>query len=450
MTSGKSIEHQRIRKDTLALCDIGNRFVGTPGETEARAFIKRRFSDIGLVDVREEPFEVATYVPRLARCELVGSASPRALVCVGLQFTDSGTVEAEAVALGELDGPEDLESAVRAAGGVEGRIPVLATSYPYLFSEALVARGAVGMIVISDAPDGYVFHLNAMMYPSLAGEPNGTVLPVPGVTVEKQDGAYLLEHLSSGRGRVRILHEADYETVMTANVIGELRGAGSDEHVVLGGHYDSQLEGVGASDNASGIASVLEVARVLAERPLHRSLIFVAFADEEAGFRGSADYCRRHAAEIGRTRGMINIDAPGWAPSKRSLHADPEIMSFAIESAAMVNWKPDESFDASLFPGSDHNPFIDAGVPACFFWRHPPRHPYYHTAGDTPQLLDFKVIAETAEVARATSQRLATIRKLDLGRARPSRRWLDLRPETLAGEAGAKRQRAHSKEAENE
>ncbi|MCG8545052.1 MAG: M20/M25/M40 family metallo-hydrolase [Alphaproteobacteria bacterium] len=441
------IEHQRIRDDTLSLCDIGNRFAGTPGEVEAREFIKQRFSDLGLVDVREEPFEVATYRPRLAKCELVGSASRRSLLCAGLQFTESGSVEADAVLLGRLKGPNDVDAVVREAGGVDGRIAVIATSYPYLFSEALVARGAVGMVVTSDAPDGFVCHLNAMMYPSLAGQPNGTRLPVPGVTVEKEDAAFLLEHLSSGSGRVRLMHEADYEMIVTANVIGELRGRESDESVVLGGHYDSQLEGVGASDNASGIACTLEIARVLAEKPLHRSLVFAAFGDEEGGFRGSTSYCRRHAAEINRTRGMVNIDAPGWAPSKRSLHAEPEIMSFAVESAAAVNWKPDESFDASLFPGSDHNPFIDAGVPACFFWRNPPRHPYYHTAGDTPQLLDFKVIAETAEVARATSERLASIRELQLGRARPSQRWLDLRPETLAGQTSAKLRPAHPKEA---
>ena len=444
------IEHRRIRDDTLALCDVGNRFAGTPGESEAREFIGQRFSSLGLVNVREEPFEVATYRPRLARCELLGTASRSALVCVGLQFSDSGTVESEAVYLGRLDDQSEVEAAVHQAGGIDGRIAVLGTSYPYLFSEALVARGAVGMVVTSDAPDGHVCHLNAMMYPSLAGRPNGTRLPVPGVTVERQDAELLLQHISSTKGRIRIAHEADYETIVTANVVGELIGTDSDESVVLGGHYDSQLEGVGASDNASGIASLLEIARILAEKPLRRSLIFAAFADEEGGLRGATDFCRRHAADMGRTRGMVNIDAPGWAPSERSLHADPEILSFAIESAATVNWQPEEKLDASLFPGSDHNPFIDAGVPACFFWRHPPRHPYYHTAGDTPGLLDFKVIAETADVARATVARLASIEQLGLGRARPSRRWLDLRPETLAGETGGKLPRAYPKEAENE
>lgn len=126
---------------------------------------------------------------------------------------------------------------------------------------------------------------------------------------------------------------------------------------------------------------------------------------------------------------MVNIDAPGWSPSKRSLHADPAIRQFARDSAASVNWIPYEELDASAFPGSDHNPFIDAGVPACFFWRHPPRHPYYHTAGDRPDILDFRIVGETVEAASATINRLASTEDIRLGRSRPSRRWLDLRPD---------------------
>ncbi len=426
-------ETDRIVSDTLALCEIGNRFAGTPGEVEARGFIRGRFADLGLSSVREEPLEVSTYRPRVSRCVLAGTSSEASLVSVGLQFTASGSVESEAVALGDLNSEADLEAAVSSVGGVSGRIAVLGTSYPYLFSEALVARGAVGLVVTSDAPDGHVCHLNALMYPALAGRPNGTLLAVPGVTVERSDAVRLLEHISPGGasrvgGRIRIDHEAEYETIVTANVVGVLAGRGSEESVVLGGHYDSQLAGVGASDNASGIASLLEAARVMADSRPYRSVVFAAFADEEGGLRGATDYCRRHAATLERTVGMVNIDAPGWAPSKRSLHADPAMRAFAMESAGQLGWVPDEDLEASLFPGSDHNPFIDAGVPACFYWRHPPRHPYYHTAGDEPSLLNFGVIAETARVAQATVQRLADTEQLNLGRARPTKRWLDLRP----------------------
>ena len=184
-----------------------------------------------------------------------------------------------------------------------------------------------------------------------------------------------MEHVRVSSRRIRVVHDAHYEVVTTANVVGELAGTGgTGERAVIGGHYDSQLEGVGASDNASGIASLLEVANVLAERSLHRRLVFVAFADEEGGFRGSTHYCRLHRDSLERTIGMVNLDAPGWAPSQRSLHADASIRTLAVETARRVDWSPDEEMDASLFPGSDHNPFIDAGIPACFFWRHPP-HP---------------------------------------------------------------------------
>jgi Zn-dependent M28 family amino/carboxypeptidase len=68
--------------------------------------------------------------------------------------------------------------------------------------------------------------------------------------------------------------------------------------------------------------------------------------------------------------------------------------------------------DAAMFPGSDYNAFIDAGIPACLFWRYPPEHPYYHSAGDTPDRLDFEVLADTASIAAKVAWRLATDSRL--------------------------------------
>ena len=423
------IRYERIRNDAAALCEIGNRFVGNAGEAEAREFVARRFREVGLDNVREEWFEVATYRPRSARCELIGVSSRSVLACVGLQFTGAGDVESEAVDLGALREWSDLDRALARTGGVDGRVAVLKCPYPYLFTERLVAEGAVAIVDVSEAIGGHICHLNAMMYPALAASPNGTRLPIPGVTVERRDAERLVEHIRVRSRRIRVVHDARYEAVTTANVVGELAGDGeADEKAVIGGHYDSQLEGVGASDNASGIASLIEVAAVLADRRLRRDLVFAAFADEEGGFRGSTQYCRAHRETLATTVGMVNLDAPGWAPSERSLHADRAIRELAIETARRVDWSPDEEMDASLFPGSDHNPFIDAGVPACFFWRHPPTHPYYHTGGDTLDLLDFRVVADTARVACAMIERLGTEPTLDLGRSKPLRRWLDLRP----------------------
>jgi Zn-dependent M28 family amino/carboxypeptidase len=74
-------------------------------------------------------------------------------------------------------------------------------------------------------------------------------------------------------------------------------------------------------------------------------------------------------------------------------------------------------FDARQFQFSDNSPFTDAGVPACWVWEFPPIHPYYHSSGDTRDLVDPGRLAETAGVTARIVQRLATS-DADLGRAR--------------------------------
>lgn len=414
-----------IRNDTAALCRIGNRFVGTEGEGRARDYIRERMTAVGLEDLRIDRFEVATYSPHRAECVLL-AASPRTLRCVGLQFTGSGTSEADAVVLGELEDNADLDQRLRDVEPIAGKIAVMKTSYPYLFVAALRERGAIGVVLLGDAPDGLCRNLNAMMYPALVKEPNGAHHPIPGVSLSASDSELLLKHVATG-GRVRIVHEAAYPIVETANVIGQISGTGAGE-VVMGAHYDSQLDGVGASDNALGVSCVIEIARVLREKAHLRKIVIAAFADEEAGFRGSADYVRRYGGKLADTVGMVNLDALAWAPAARSLHADPAMMDYASACADAVGWKVENYADASLFPGSDHNPFIDAGVPAAFFWRNPPTHPYYHTSGDSLERIDFNVALDTARVAAHMVERLANDRTLPFDRSKPTKRWVDLRP----------------------
>ena len=414
-----------IRNDTTALCRIGNRFVGSEGESRARDHIGDRMAAAGLENLRIDRFEVATYVPRRAECVLPG-ASPRALRCVGLQFTGSGIVEADAFVLGELDDDADLDRLLRTVGPAAGKIAVMKTSYPYLFVGALRERGVIGVVLLGDAPDGLCRNLNAMMYPALVKEPNGAHHPIPGVSLSASDSGLLLKHVAAG-GQVRIVHEASYPIVETANVIGEIPGTGAGE-VVMGAHYDTQLDGVGASDNALGVSCMIEIARVLRITPHLRKIVVAAFADEEAGFRGSADYVRRYGQNLAATAGMVNLDALAWAPAARSLHADPAMMDYALACAEQAGWKVESRADASLFPGSDHNPFIDAGVPAAFFWRHPPTHPYYHTSGDSLERIDFDVALDTARVAAQMVEKLANDPALPFDRSRPTKRWIDLRP----------------------
>ena len=95
------------------------------------------------------------------------------------------------------------------------------------------------------------------------------------------------------------------------NLEAVLSGTSLAEGIVLiGAHYDTVSESPGANDNASGVAALLEIARLLAAKPLARSVRFVAFVNEEAPFfytwkMGSHRYARRAHALPGNHRLLL-------------------------------------------------------------------------------------------------------------------------------------------------
>jgi peptidase M28-like protein len=383
----------------------------------------------GLQAVWEEPVLVLGYEPQTAR--LVVTSRDADLPAVGLQFTAAGSVTGPGVYLGELRSEDEIERLEARGVSLQGSIAVFHSIYPYLVLPELIRRGVSGAVVISDAPGELIGRYTAQLYPpALPPDFAGRPLSIPGVVVSGVAARELVLDLSLDGDELVLVHAAGYRTVETANVVGIVDGRMPESLVVVGAHYDTQLESPGACDNASGVAALVEIASAAASgaQPL-RTIVFVAFADEEHGCAGSTAYCVSHSDELESTVAMVNLDALGWArPGRRALYSDPAIRDLAYETAEEAGWEPEEELEASLFPGSDYNPFIDAGVPAAFYWRYPPGHPYYHTAGDVPELLDMSVVTETASVAARLVHRLANDERLALGRSRPSRRWLDLRP----------------------
>jgi len=113
------------------------------------------------------------------------------------------------------------------------------------------------------------------------------------------------------------------------NVIGVLRGrsrARRGQVIVVGAHYDHLGPGGfgalddpdstgkvhnGADDNASGTTALLEVARRLVQRPLDRSVVFIAFSGEELGALGSDYYVKHATVPVESIAAMLNMDMVG-------------------------------------------------------------------------------------------------------------------------------------------
>jgi Peptidase family M28 len=413
-----------LRRDVERLAALGPRFAGTAGEERGRAFVREVLAAALPGAVHEEEFDHLAYRPGGATCQVLGSDLD--LPCAGLQSTAAGVVEAEAIYVGSGDeatiamleqggdaGADDGASATGAggprAGILAGRIAVVRSGVPMTVVPGLVERGVAGIVVIGGAPDGLVQHFTATFYPPPLAPPwEGRVLPVPGVTVEAEAGERLLALLSTGPVGLRLEHRATYETATSANVVAEIPGTEQGAaRVVVGAHYDTQLESPGAADNATGLAALLGIARAWTGLRPRRTIELVGFGVEEPAAWGASHFvAMRDPASIAA---MINLDALGPPiDATRTIVADPRLAPFAAESTAATGWEVEQQLDARDFPYADHAPFIAAGIPAAWIWRYPPPHPYYHSSGDTPRWVNFTRLAEDAAASAFTAFRLAT------------------------------------------
>ena len=83
-----------------------------------------------------------------------------------------------------------------------------------------------------------------------------------------------------------------------------------------------------------------------------------------------------------------------------------EVKPFVVARVREIGWEPEVFTDSGVFSG-DHSPFVNSGVPACWIWRFPPQHVYYHSAGDVPESLDMDLVTETANVISYSALSLA-------------------------------------------
>ena len=181
------------------------------------------------------------------------------------------------------------------------------------------------------------------------------------------------------------------------NVIAQKIGSVSpDDWYIICGHYDSTSNdpmnnAPGGDDNGSGAAGVLETARVLKDIETEASVLFIAFGAEEQGMIGSKAYVAdlKKNGDLSKVKAVLNMDMIGYLNSgKWDILLEGEPVSewmINIISDTVTEYSLNLIVETSLIAwGSDHEPFLNEGVPAVLLIEHEyDENPNYHRTTDT-------------------------------------------------------------------
>lgn len=271
----------------------------------------------------------------------------------------------------------------------------------------------------------------------VAGEP-----PLARVTLTPELQALLQ---TSVEGTASLAIRGRVQALQSVNLLGRLTGSDPTlrgQAILIGAHLDhlGKPGGVlhpGADDNASGVAAVLELARVLAMSPVRpkRTILFAFWTGEEEGKFGSGHYTRHPRWPLAATQAYLNLDMIGhpWTPQElRELVSDPSlkapekfleglqpthftepglasshrdlgpIVARAGRGTGMslhLDWTDGKS------GGSDYRDFARLNVPFLRFFGD--YFPDYHKPGDTLDQLDPEQVRRMARLVLATAWLLA-------------------------------------------
>jgi len=223
---------------------------------------------------------------------------------------------------------------------------------------------------------------------------------------------------------IQITLKADvHRAVKTVrNVVGYLPGE-TDEHVVVGAHYDHLGMGeqfsmapsmigkphLGADDNASGSAGVIELARWMGAQPKRRrGVLFMTFAGEELGLLGSSYYVNHPILPIEKAVAMINMDMIGRIKDGRVFVGGTGTGASFGELLKQLPQPEGFQFDLSETAGygsSDHTSFTTKQVPVLFFFSG--LHGDYHKPSDTWEKINAKSAAQLLGYIGGALQHLA-------------------------------------------
>ncbi|MEW6042279.1 MAG: M28 family peptidase, partial [Elusimicrobiota bacterium] len=174
----------------------------------------------------------------------------------------------------------------------------------------------------------------------------------------------------NGVKNIKLRVDALHKRTKSANVIGEIRGNSPDAGIiVITCHHDTQCNNQGADDNASGVVSVLFLARIMAKRNYRHTIRFLSCGTEEQLSPGSSSYVLSHKKELKNIAFICNIDAISSVLGHTILGgACTPRLGKEICKTFRRNGLP-VRYNEEVTPFADHFAFTVFGIPAIWIHR---------------------------------------------------------------------------------
>jgi aminopeptidase YwaD len=389
--------------------DVGPRPDGSDADRRLVDYIERKLRDMGLSPARH-PIPVPVVVGAETRLEVV---APERLEVAAIAHLRSGLTPADGVEA-PLVFCGRAFAADLAGLDVAGRIALAYEEVPYDTDapgmvgwhlekiHRLRDKGAAAVVFCTRRND------NEITTWGLYGL-DKRVDDIASVGIGFRDFERLREACGRGPVVARLIHHGVVEQ-RDADVLSALlpgSDLASEEVVFIGGHHETVPGCGGVNDNGSGIAIMLEAARLLAPRRRRRSIRFLVTCGEESGCWGSQFYLDGISAGA-RIRAVLNVDQVAGTDVRLIGHGTPWLNTLLIEvaeGAGLVLRTTHEEPKVAAILG-DAEPWWQAGHPAAMlsgWWS----DPAYHTRADTIRLVNPNYLKTWCDLLAAATDRLA-------------------------------------------
>ncbi len=384
-----AIEGKSIFRTIEEICSFGPRWMGSKGADAVKKYIAAAFAAAGRTP--ETPsFRYLSYTPGPASLQIDGN--PMTCEPVALAPSTASPLEGPVLYGGQCR-EEDLRLLAQSGADLSRSIVLSDNLRTFVAYPAVEAAGAAGFISMTNLPDNTI-RCGCARLDRIPGK-------LPAVSIGGDDGRRLIEEIKAGKQCNAVLDvSAQTEEKEGHNVVA----LPPSPTLLFMAHYDSFWNGVHAMDNASGVATVLEICRRFSAAPEFSSVGFAIFGGEELGCWGSSAFTAEYRDVLKHLKTVINLDTFGSGQSQLEIGVTEHLEEFCrrVVSEKRV---PVDCWNIPPRAASDQHDFVRAGVPAIWI-ANCGADPRYHTPLDVPAEMSAHKLETAGNLALELARRL--------------------------------------------